>query len=137
MKRPVLLALLLGGVALPGCGPSGADRKEPEQLDPYRSVMSERINKVIYSRKRPGDVMEELALLGIGPGKDFEEFKEESKIDDWFDPGVETGPVRYTSLTCGLSPVVDDDGKMIRFFRNRKLIEGKMQPEMFLGPGQE
>ena len=123
---------------LSGCGGSEPGKKEPEQLDPYRSVMSERINEVIYSGKRPAKVMAELALLGVTPGKKFGDFKEESKIDDWFAPtGEEAGPVRYTSFTCGLSPVVDDSGKMIRFYRNRKLIDGEMQPEMFLGPGEE
>jgi hypothetical protein len=137
MKRVVLLACVLVPAGLSGCGGSKPEKKEPEQLDPYRSVMSERVNAVIYSGKRPAKVMAELALLGVTPGKDFEEFKEESKIDDWFEPGEESGPVRYTSLTCGLSPVVDEDGKMVRFYRNRKLIDGEMQPEMFLGPGEE
>lgn len=124
--------------ALSACGTGKKEKKEPEQLDPYRSLMSERVNEVIYSGKRPAKVMEELALLGVAPGKDFEEFKEESKIDDWFATEEHPiGPVRYTSLTCGLSPVVDEAGDMVRFYRNRKLIEGEMQPEIFLGPGNE
>jgi len=82
-------------------------------------------------------VMEDLALLGVVPGKDFEDFKDESKIDDWFGDENGLGPVRYTSLTCGLSPLVDEEGKMIRFYRSRKMIDGEIQPEMFLGPGKE
>jgi hypothetical protein len=141
MKRLVLLACGFFAAGVAGCGGPKPEKKEPEQLDPYRSVMSERINAVIYSGRRPAKVLEELALLGVTPGKDFEEFKEESKIDDWFAPGdeaeAEGGPVRYISLTCGLSPVVNEDGKMTRFYRSRKLIDGKMQPEMLLGPGAE
>lgn len=137
MKLLRLLAVALCAAGLSACG-AGKEKKEPEQLDPYRSRMSERINEVLYSGKRPAKVMEELALLGIHAGKGFEDFKEESKIDDWFttDEAL-AGPVRYTSLTCGLSPVVDGDGKMIRFYRNRKSIDGVMQPELFLGPGHE
>jgi hypothetical protein len=137
MKAHHLLAVALCAAGLSACG-AGKEKKEPEQLDPYRSRMSERINEVIYSGKRPAAVIEELALLGIHAGKDFEEFKEESKIDDWFTTEEAlAGPVRYTSLTCGLSPVVDEDGDMVRFYRNRKLIDGVMQPELFLGPGRE
>jgi hypothetical protein len=129
---------MLVPAGLSGCGGLKAEKKEPEQLDPYRSAMSERINEVIYSGKRPAKVMVELALLGVVPGKKFVDFKAESKIDDWFAPEAgEMGPIRYTSFTCGLSPVVDDDGKMVRFYRNRKLIDGEMQPEIFLGPGEE
>ncbi len=136
--RAFLLVCGLVGAGLAGCGGVKPEKKEePEQLDPYRSPMSGRIDAVLYSGKRPAKVMEELALLGVVPGKDFEDFKEESKIDDWFSDGAESGPLRYTSLTCGLSPVVDEDGKMTRFYRNRKRFDGKLQPEMFLGPGEE
>ena len=137
MKRLILLACGILSVGIAACGGARPEKKEPEQLDPYRAVMSERINAVVYSGKRPKKVMEELALLGVFPGKDFEDFKEESKIDDWFGDENVVGPVRYTSLTCGLSPLVDEEGKMTRFYRNRKMIDGEVQPELFLGPGEE
>jgi hypothetical protein len=137
MNRSVLLACGTLAAAVCACGGAKPEKKEPEQLDPYRAVMSERINAVVYSGKRPKKVMEDLALLGVVPGKDFEDFKDESKIDDWFGDENGLGPVRYTSLTCGLSPLVDEEGKMIRFYRSRKMIDGEIQPEMFLGPGRE
>ena len=70
-------------------------------------------------------MLAELALLGVGPGKLFADFKEESDIDDWFEIESARGGVREVSLTCGLSPVVDDDGKITALYRSRKLFGGK------------
>jgi hypothetical protein len=103
---------------------------EGEQLDPYRSPMSERINAVIYRRDKPDGMLAELALLGVGPGKLFADFKEESGIDDWFEIESASGGVRQVSLTCGLSPVVDADGKISALYRSRKMVGGKMHEEM-------
>ena len=99
-------------------------------MDPYRSPMSERINAVIYRRDKPDGMLAELALLDVGPGKPFADFKEESGIDDWFEIESARGGVRQVSLTCGLSPVVDDDGKITSLYRSRKQVNGKMHEEM-------
>lgn len=133
MKRWILssgAALLFG---LSGCGGDKAvpePMPEGEQLDPYRSPMSERINAVIYRRDKPDGMLAELALLGVGPGKLFADFKEESGIDDWFEIESASGGVRQVSLTCGLSPVVDADGKISALYRSRKMVGGKMHEEM-------
>ena len=112
-------------------------KEEPEQLDPYRSLMADRINAVLYPGSKPARMMENLALLGVTPGKGFDDFKEETKIDDWFADESQAGPIRYTSLTCGLSPLVGENGKLLRFYRNRKYVDGKTHPELFIGPGRE
>ncbi|MCW1925125.1 hypothetical protein OKA05_21370 [Luteolibacter arcticus] len=104
------------------------------ELDPYRPVMANRINTVLYSRRSKEQMLLDLAALGVMVGMKFADFKEESKIDDWFGEESEFLPTRYTSLTCGLSPVVDPDGKIIGLYRNRKLIDGKMHEEMALRP---
>jgi hypothetical protein len=133
MKRWILssgVALFFG---LSGCGGDKAvpePMPEGEQLDPYRSPMSERINAVIYRRDKPDGMLAELALLDVGPGKPFADFKEESGIDDWFEIESARGGVRQVSLTCGLSPVVDDDGKITSLYRSRKQVNGKMHEEM-------
>ena len=114
-------------------------KMEAEQPDPYRSQMADRINEILYPGKRPAKTLEQLALLGVAPGKDFADFKEESQIDDWFatDQVLEDDMVRYISLTCGLSPVVDEKGKMVRFYRGRKNVDGRLHEEKFIGPGEE
>lgn len=133
MKRWTLskaAALLFG---LCGCGGDKAvpePMPEGEQLDPYRSPMSERINAVIYRRDKPDGMLAELALLGVGPGKLFADFKEESGIDDWFAIDSSNGGVRQVSLTCGLSPVIDADGTISALYRSRKMVGGKMHEEM-------
>jgi len=142
MKVFFFLACVILTACAVGCGGVKAakkkDKEEPEQLDPYRSLMSERINAVIYSGASNAKVMEQLALLGVAPGKVFDDFKEESKIDDWFGEEGEAGLKRYTSLTCGLSPVVSDEsGRIMKMYRGRKLIDGEMKPEKFIGPGEE
>lgn len=142
-----LLGATLLAAALPACGPAdpaAETRKklakmEAEQPDPYRAILADKINEVLYPGKRPAKTLAQLALLGVAPGKDFEDFKEESQIDDWFatDQVLEDNMVRYISLTCGLSPVVDEKGKMVRFYRGRKNIDGKLHEERFIGPGEE
>lgn len=134
-------------VALSACGPADPAKVKrekalkalAEQRDPYRSVLADSINEVLYSGRRPAKMLEQLAVLGVAPGKDFADFKDESKIDDWFatDQVLEDDMVRYVSLTCGLSPVVDAKGKMVRFYRGRKNIDGKLHEEKFIGPGEE
>lgn len=114
----------------------GGDKARPEplpeeqQLDPYRSPMSERINAVIYGRAKPEQMLAQLALLGVGPGKDFEDFKEESGIDDWFEVTGPDGTTRQVSLTCGLSPVLDETGAITTLYRSRKRIGDRMHEEM-------
>ena len=115
----------------------GKKKEAPEQLDPYRSPMADRINAVLYPGRKPAKMLEDLALLGVAPGKGFDDFKEQTKIDDWFTDGPEIAPVRYTSLTCGLSPVVDERGKIQSFYRNRKYFEGETHEEVFIGPKVE
>jgi hypothetical protein len=148
MRKPVfLLGAALLSLALSACGPpdpAEVTRKklakaEADQPDPYRSLMADRINEVLYPGRHPAKMLEQLALLGVTPGKDFADFKEESKIDDWFatDQVLEDDMVRYISLTCGLSPVVDDKGKMVRFYRGKKNVDGKFHEERFIGPGEE
>lgn len=126
----ICAALTLG---LPGCGGDKATPEpmpEGEQLDPYRSPMSERINAVIYRRDKPDGMLAELALLGVGPGKLFADFKEESGIDDWFEIESANGESRQVSLTCGLSPVVGEDGKITALYRSRKRVGDRMHEEM-------
>jgi len=116
------------------CG-GGLKPKPPpaeEELDPYRPVMANRINAVIYSKHSKEQMMLDLGALGVSVGMKFADFKKESKIDDWFGEQSEFLPTRYTSLTCGLSPVVDSEDKIIGLYRNRKLIDGKMHEEMVL-----
>lgn len=133
MKRWILSSAAALSFGLCGCGGDEPDPEplpEEEQLDPYRSPMSERINQVIYRTDKPGRMLPQLALLGVQPGKPFADFKEESGIDDWFEIESASGGIRYVSLTCGLSPVVDGDGKITSLYRGRKLIDGKMHEEM-------
>jgi hypothetical protein len=133
MKRWTLSSTAALSFGLGGCGGEKAAPEpmpEGEQLDPYRSPMSERINVVIYRRDKPDGMLAELALLGVGPGKLFADFKEESGIDDWFEIESASGGVRQVSLTCGLSPVVDADGKISALYRSRKMVGGKMHEEM-------
>lgn len=108
--------------------------KKEEQLDPYLPPMSTSINAVLYSKRSTDEMLAELALLGVTPGKKFEDFKEESGIKDWFGEESDFLPTRYTSLTCGLSPVVDTDGKMTGFYRSRKMVGGKLHDEMRITP---
>lgn len=136
MKAAVLLGGAIFSLGLTGCGNSKA-KKEPEQLDPYRALMADRINEVIYSKRSPEKMLRELALLNVQPDKLFPDFKEESKIDDWFAEEWKPGLKRYTSLTCGLSPVVDEEGHMKFLFRNRKFVGGKTYPELPITPVTE
>lgn len=132
MKRRLFLfsCLLLGA-----CGGVKPDLPpEEEEPDPYRPVMANRINEVIYSRRSTGQMAVDLAALGVAVGKDFDDFKHESGIDDWFGEESEFLPVRYTSLTCGLSPVVDPGGTIVALHRSRKMIGGKMHEEKIIAP---
>lgn len=124
MRRMACAAL---GLGLAGCG---AFKEEPEQLDPYRSPVADQINGVIYSRRSPEKILEKLDELGVQKGRLFGEFKAATKIDDWFGGAEADGRMRYTSFTCGLSPVVDDAGRMVGFYRNRKFYEGKVYDEI-------
>lgn len=136
MKRWIFSSGAALTFGLCGCGSDKAvpePAPEGEQLDPYRSPMSERINAVIYRRDKPDGMLAELALLGVGPGKSFEDFKDESGIDDWFEIESANGELRQVSLTCGLSPVIDEDGKITAIYRSRKLFGGKMHEEMEIG----
>lgn len=127
MKRRSFLAscLLIAGCATKPDVPPGE-----EELDPYRPAMANRINAVLYSKRSNEQMLVDLAALGVAIGKSFEDFKEESGIDDWFGEESEFLPVRYTSLTCGLSPVVGPDGRITALHRSRKLVGGKMHEEM-------
>ena len=121
---------------LAACG-GGMKPKPPpaeEELDPYRPVMATRINAVLYSKRSKEQMLLDLGALGVSVGMKFGDFKEESKIDDWFGEESEFLPTRYTSLTCGLSPVVSSEGKIIGLYRNRKMIDGKMHEEMAIQP---
>lgn len=124
---------------LAGCGWIGKSRvadaaaAEEEQLDPYRSPMSTRINEVIYSKREPAEMLEELALLGAIPGMDFGDFKSTTSIDDWFAEKWGYDQERYWSLTCGLSPVVDD-GRMVEFYRGKKTFAGELYEELRITP---
>ena len=119
---------------LAACG-GGLKPKPPpaeEELDPYRPVMANRINTVLYSKRSKEQMLLDLGALGVSVGMKFVDFKAESKIDDWFGEESEFVPTRYTSLTCGLSPVVSSEGKIVGLYRNRKMIDGKMHEEMVL-----
>ena len=133
------VAFLASGVLVLGLVGCGAFKKEeaPEQLDPYRSPMADQINAVLYTRKSPEKIMAKLGELGVGPGRLFGEFSMSTKIDDWFADAWKPGFKRYTSLTCGLSPVVDEGGRMKGFYRNKKFIDGKIFPELLLTPELE
>lgn len=129
------------GIVVLGLCHCGGDKATPEplpegeeQLDPYRSPMSVRINSVLYGRAKPEEMLAQLALLGVGPGKNFEDFKEESGIDDWFEIETADGRKRQVSLTCGLSPVVDEDGKITTIYRSRKWIDERMHEEVRITP---
>jgi len=122
-----LMACAALGLGVAGCG---AFTKEPEQLDPYRSPVADQINEVIYSRRSPDKVLKKLDELGVRKGRLFGEFKATTQIDDWFGETSADGRMRYTSFTCGLSPVVDDAGRMVSFYRNRKFFEGQMYEEI-------
>jgi len=132
MKRRVFSYVGLAGL-LAGCG---VLKKKPEVVeeehDPYRPVMANRINEVIYSKRPKEQMLVDLEVLGVAVGMKFGDFKEESEIDDWFGEESEFLPTRYTSLTCGLSPVVSTQGKIVGLYRNRKLIAGKMHEEMVI-----
>jgi hypothetical protein len=134
MKRRAFLASCLG---LAGCG---GNRPEvppaEEELDPYRPVMANRINDVIYSNRSREEMIRDLAALGVAVGGSFEDLKAESGIDDWFGEESEFLPTRYTSLTCGLSPLVDPDGTITALHRSRKRISGKMHEEMEIVTGR-
>lgn len=129
MKRRHFLASCL---LLTGCGAKLDVPPEEEELDPYRPVMANRINAVLYSKRSKEQMLVDLGTLDVAVGMKFHDFKETSGIDDWFGEESEFLPVRYTSLTCGLSPVVDPEGKIVGLYRNRKRIDGKMHEEMSL-----
>ncbi len=124
--------LLLGGCG--GVKPEKKPEKKEEQLDPYLPPMSTRINAVLYSKLSPEEMLAELALLGVGPGKKFDDFKAESGINDWFSDESDFLATRYTSLTCGLSPVVDTEGKITGLYRSRKRVGDKLHDEMRITP---
>jgi hypothetical protein len=129
------IAFLLCGVLCGGLTSCGAFKKEePEQLDPYRSIASDQINAVLYTNKPPEKILKKLAGIGVTKGRLFGEFKTTTGIDDWFGDNLGDGRVRYTSLTCGLSPVVDEGGLITAFYRNKKFYDGKMYPELALSP---
>lgn len=133
MKRRHFLAI---GLLLAGCGGDVKPDLPPEEveLDPYRPAMANRINAVLYSRRSKEQMLVDLGALGVTVGMKFVDFKDESGIDDWFGEESEFLPTRYTSLTCGLSPVVDPEGKIVALYRNRKMIDGKMHEEMSVQP---
>lgn len=128
------------GIAVLGLCHCGGDKSPAEPLpeeaplDPYRSPMSIQINAVLYGRGTPPEMLAKLALLGVGPGKDFADFKEESGIDDWFEIGSAEGGTRQVSLTCGLSPVLDEGGKITAIFRSRKRIGDRLYEELRITP---
>jgi hypothetical protein len=137
MKRWLASACGILALGLAGCGGLRPEPPpdEPEELDPYRPLMAGRINAVLYPGAGPERMLAELALLGVRPGMDFGDFKAESGIDDWFAESQPAGGARYTSLTCGLSPVVDEDGRIRALFRARKRIDGRLHPELAIsGP---
>jgi hypothetical protein len=129
-----------GAVMALGLCHCGGDKLPPppelgeEQLDPYRSPMADRINAVLYGRGKPEEMLASLALLGVGPGKDFEDFKDESGIDDWFEIETADGSTRQVSLTCGLSPELDADGRIASIHRSRKRIDDRLHEEMKITP---
>jgi hypothetical protein len=131
MKRRAFSQLAFS-LLLAACGGSMKPKPPPEEeeLDPYRPVMANRINAVLYSKRSKEQMLLDLGSLGVAVGMKFGDFKEESKIDDWFGEESEFLPTRYTSLTCGLSPVVSPEGKIVALYRNRKMIDGKMHEEM-------
>jgi hypothetical protein len=129
------------GIVALGLCHCGGDKPTPEPLpegegplDPYRAPMSVRINTVLYGRGKPEEMLAQLALLGVGPGKNFEDFKEESGIDDWFEIETSDGRMRQVSLTCGLSPVVDDNGNITTIYRSRKRIDDRLHEELRITP---
>jgi len=125
----------VGGMAVLGLAACGGLKPEAEEaLDPYLPEMSLRINAVLYSKRSTGEMLDELARLGVVPNGSFEEFKHGSGIRDWFVDGADLAGTRHTSLTCGLSPVVDDAGRMIRFYRNRKRVDDRLWEELPLTP---
>lgn len=128
------IALICGVWLVAGCGNRVAGPPPTESADPYTPAMSVRINAVIYSDLPPGRMLEELALLGATTGKPFLDFKAESGIDDWFEEPRADGTTRRISMTCGLSPIVDDEGKITAFIRGRRMVGGRMHPEMPLTP---
>lgn len=133
MKRRVFFSALAIPVLLAGCGnPKPKPPVAEEELDPYRPVMANRINAVLYSKRSKEQMLLDLGALGVAVGMKFGDFKEQSKIDDWFGGESEFLPTRYTSLTCGLSPVVSPEGKIVGLYRSRKLIDGKMHEEMVI-----
>ncbi len=133
MRTPRLL-IACGALAFAACGNGTRGPEDTEEIDPYIPAMSLRINEVIYSRDSPARMLEELAALGVVTGKSFVDFKAESGIDDWFGEEWGFGGTRYTSMTCGLSPVVDAEGRITALFRNRRMVDGRLQPGMPLTP---
>jgi len=130
MMRGYFLAV--GICFLAGCGDRTVEPAPWELSDPYTPVMSVRINKVIYSDLPPKKMFHELGRLGVTLGKSFVDFKAETDIDDWFEERGADGSVRWISLSCGLSPIVDGDGKITGFVRGRRMVDGKLRPEMRL-----
>lgn len=120
----------MAGLVLAACG--GPEPEEP--LDPYLPAMSLRINAVLYSDRSPGEMLDGLARLGVVPNGSFEQFKHDSGIRDWFVDGADPLGTRRTSLTCGLSPVVDDAGRMVLFYRNRKRVDERFWDELRISP---
>ena len=132
MKRRLFL---LSCLLLAACGGVKPDLPpEEEELDPYRPAMANRINAVIYSRRSDEQMAVDLAALGVAVGRDFGDFRHESGIDDWFGEESEFLPTRYTSLTCGLSPVVAPGGTIVALHRSRKRIDGRMHEEKVIVP---
>lgn len=135
MKRRVFSSVAIASL-LAACG-GGMKPKPPpaeEELDPYRPVMANRINAVLYSKRSKEQMLLDLGALGVTVGMKFVDFKKESKIDDWFGDESDFQPTRYTSLTCGLSPVVSPEGEVVALYRNRKIIGGRMHEEMAIQP---
>lgn len=120
------------GLGLASCGGLKPEPEEP--LDPYLPAMSVRINEVLYSKRSSGEMLDELARLGVVENGSFEEFKHGSGIRDWFIDSADLDGTRHTSLTCGLSPVVDDAGRMICLYRNRKRVDERFWDELRITP---
>ena len=124
------ILLTAGLVLLAGCGGTKNEREPEVQLDPYRAPMARRINEILYADASVQRIREELALLGVVRGMDFADFKEITEITDWFAEEWDYDKRRQISLTCGLSPVVSEDGRMVEFFRSRKRFDGKLYDEL-------
>lgn len=137
MTRWILPACGTALLGLAGCGgrePAPLPVPDEKPLDPYRPLMATRINEVLYRRGKPEVMLAELALIGVRPGMIFGDFKQDSQIDDWFEASPDDSGSRYISLTCGLSPVVDGEGRITALYRSRKWIDGEIYEEMELVP---